>query len=406
MKILVTGAKGFVGKNLVETLKNMRDGKDKFHTLKDGSAEDICICEFGKEDTMEKLQEYCKDCDFVFHFAGVNRPEDPAKFFLVNTELTKDLLSLLEKHGNTCPVVYASSVQAAGVGRFEGSKYGQSKLAGEEAVFAHEENTGAKAIVYRFTNLFGKWCLPHYNSVVATFCSLIAKDEPIQVNDPLAELELCYIDDLVDEMIEAINGREHRCSFDGVKALPEENGKYAYVPCTYKVTLQEIVALLEQFRSQPQTGLMPEIPEGSFAKKLFSTYLSYLPKEKMCVPLQMKHDARGSFTEVLRTLGCGQISVNISKPGITKGEHWHHSKWEIFIVVAGHGLIQERKLGSDEIIEYEVSGDKLEAIYMLPGYTHNLINLSDTEDMITLIWINEEFDQDRPDTYREFVEQK
>ena len=399
MNILITGAKGFVGKNLTEALKNIRDNKDRTRpALKIGE-----ICEYDLDTPQEKLAEYCEKADFVFHLAGVNRPQDPAEFMAGNFGFSSELLSALKQSRNTCPVMLSSSIQATLIGRYDGD-YGRSKKAGEELFFAYAGETGAKVLVYRFPNLFGKWCRPNYNSAVATFCHNTANDLPIRVNDRNTELELLYIDDLVQEMLDALEGKEHRCGFDGLAPVPAEDGRYCYVPVTHKVTLGEIADLLERFRAQPETLVLPEIPAGSFAKKLYSTYLSYLPREKAAFPLKMNEDARGSFTELLKTENCGQFSVNISKPGITKGEHWHNSKWEFFIVVSGHGLIQERRIGSDEVWEFEVSGDKIEAVHMLPGFTHNIINLSDTEPLVTLMWANEQFDPAHPDTYGEKVQ--
>ena len=399
MKILVTGAKGFVGRNLCAQLKNVQEGKAKCY----GDLTVSAIYEYDIDSTLEELDAYCKDCDFVFNLAGVNRPQNQEEFMQGNWGFASTLLENLKKYNNTCPVMISSSIQATLAGRFGTSEYGKSKKAGEELMFQYSEETGAKVLVYRFPNLFGKWCRPNYNSAVATFCNNIANDLPIQVNDASVELELLYIDDLVDEMMAALKGEEHHCEFDGVETVLTENGKYCAAPVTHKVTLGEIVDLLNQFKDQPRTQLIPEIPFNSFAKKLYSTYLSYLPKEKVSFPLKMNIDARGSFTELLRSEKCGQVSINISKPGITKGQHWHNTKWEFFIVVAGHGLIQERKIGSDEVIEFEVSGDKIEAIHMLPGYTHNIINLSDTEDLVTVMWANESFAPNKPDTYFEPV---
>ena len=399
MNILITGAKGFVGKNLTEALKNLRDNKDRTRL----SLKIDHIYEYDLDTPKEKLDEYCEKADFVFHLAGVNRPQDPAEFMAGNFGFSSELLAALKRHHSTCPVMLSSSIQTTLIGRYDGD-YGRSKKAGEELLFSYAAETGAKVLVYRFPNLFGKWCRPNYNSAVATFCHNIANDLPIRVNDRNTELELLYIDDLVQEMLDALEGKEHRCEFDGLVSVPAEDGRYCYVPTTHKVTLGEIVDLLECFRAQPQTLVLPEIPAGSFAKKLYSTYLSYLPKDKTAFPLKMNVDARGSFTELLKTEKCGQFSVNISKPGITKGEHWHNSKWEFFIVVSGHGLIRERRIGSDEVWEFEVTGDKIEAIHMLPGYTHNIINLSDTEPLVTLMWANEQFDPAFPDTYGEKVE--
>ena len=395
MKVLVTGAKGFVGRNLCAQLNNILTGKAKCY----GDLTIEAVYEYDIDSTLEQLDAYCADCDFVFNLAGVNRPQNQEEFMQGNFGFASTLLDTLKKHHNNCPVMISSSIQATLAGRFGTSEYGKSKKAGEELMFQYGEETGSKALVYRFPNLFGKWCRPNYNSAVATFCNNIANDLPITVNDPAVELELLYIDDLVEEMIAALKGEEHRCEFDGVETVLTENGRYCAAPVTHKVTLGEIVDLLEQFKNQPATQVIPEIPANSFAKKLWSTYLSYLPKEKVSFPLKMNVDPRGSFTELLRSKNCGQVSINISKPGITKGQHWHNTKWEFFIVVAGHGLIQERKVGTDEVIEFEVSGDKIEAVHMLPGYTHNIINLSDTEDLVTVMWANESFDPNRPDTY-------
>ena len=399
MNILITGAKGFVGKNLTEALKNIRDGKDRTHphiTVDELYLYDI-------DSTPELLEEACSKADFVFNLAGVNRPQNAEEFMQGNFGFASTLLDTLKKYNNKCPVMISSSIQATCIGRYD-SDYGRSKKAGEELVFKYGEETGAKVLVYRFPNLFGKWCRPNYNSAVATFCNNIANDLPITVNDPSVKLELLYIDDLIDEMFAAIEGNEHRCEFDGIDTVLCENGRYCAAPVTHKVTLGEIVDLLDGFKAQPSTLVMPEIPAGSFAKKLYSTYLSYLPKEKASFPLKMNVDARGSFTELLKTEKCGQFSVNISKPGITKGQHWHNTKWEFFIVVSGKGLIQMRKIGSDEVLNFEVSGEKIEAIHMLPGYTHNIINLSDDEDLVTLMWANECFDPNKPDTFFEVVE--
>ncbi|MBR3805812.1 MAG: NAD-dependent epimerase/dehydratase family protein [Clostridia bacterium] len=399
MKILVTGAKGFVGKNLCAALKNIKDGKDRTHP----SLAIEEIYEYDIDSPVSLLEEACENANFVFNLAGVNRPQKPEEFMQGNFGFASTLLETLKKYNNKCPVMVSSSIQATCIGRYD-SDYGRSKKAGEELVFAYGEETGAKVLVYRFPNLFGKWCRPNYNSAIATFCNNIANDLPITVSDPAVTLELLYIDDLVDEMLAALEGREHRCEFNGIETVLCEGGKYCAAPITHKVTLGEIVYLLESFRDQPATLTMPEIPHNSFAKKLYSTYLSYLPREKVSFPLKMNIDARGSFTELLRTEKCGQFSVNISKPGITKGQHWHNTKWEFFIVVSGHGLIQERKIGSDEVLNFEVSGEKIEAIHMLPGYTHNIINLSETEDLITLMWANECFDPNKPDTFYEEVE--
>ena len=402
MNILVTGAKGFVGKNLVAQLRNIAEGKARWYKVNP----DIKVFEYDIDSTPEELEQYCKEADFVFNLAGVNRPKENSEFMSGNFGFASTLLDTLKKYKNTCPVMLSSSIQATLIGRYGTSDYGKSKLAGEELFFDYSKETGAKVLVYRFPNLFGKWCRPNYNSAVATFCNNIANDLPIQVNDRSTELELLYIDDLVDEMIAALTGDEHHCEFDGLDAVPTEGGRYCAVPTTHKVTLGEIVDLLNSFHDQPQSLVVPEIPDNSFAKKLYSTYLSYLPKEKTIFSLKMNVDARGSFTELLRSEKVGQVSVNISKPGITKGEHWHNSKWEFFIVVSGHGLIQERKIGTDEVIEFEVSGEKIEAIHMLPGYTHNIINLSETEDLVTVMWANEKFDSNRPDTYFDPVVKK
>ena len=398
MKILVTGAKGFAGRNLVENLKNIRDGKNK--TRPNIQIDDIF--EFDNDIDKSLLDEYCAQADFVFNLAGVNRPKDNSEFMSGNFGFASELLDLLKKHNNRCPVMLSSSLQATLIGRYDG-EYGRSKLAGENLFFDYAKETGAAAYVYRFPNLFGKWCIPNYNSAVATFCNNIANDLPIQVNDRSTQLELLYIDDLVEEMLDAIEGKAHTCNYDGLNVVPDENGKFCFVPTTHKVTLSEIVDLLESFKAQPETLVMPEIPHDSFAKKLYSTYLSYLPKEKTIFDLKMNCDDRGSFTELLKTANCGQFSVNISKPGITKGQHWHNTKWDFFIVVAGHGLIQERKIGTDEVIEFEVSGYKIQAVHMLPGYTHNIINLSDTENLVTVMWANEQFDPQHPDTFFERV---
>ena len=400
MKILVTGAKGFVGKNLVESFKNVRDGKDKTH--KGLSIEEIFSYDI--DGTPEELDAYCKEADFVFHLAGVNRPKNTEEFMQGNVGAGEVLLDTLRKHGNRCPVMLSSSVQATLIGRYAGGEYGKSKKTGEELFFAYEKETGAPVCVYRFPNLFGKWCRPNYNSAVATFCHQVANDLPVTVNDPAVELELLYIDDLVAEMFELLAGKGHRCDYDGLTPVFSASGRYYAVPTTHKVTLGEIVALLERFAAQPKTLVMPEIPGGSFAKKLYSTYLSYLPREKAIFPFTMNVDERGSFTELMRTEKCGQFSVNISKPGIIKGQHWHHSKWEFFIVVSGHGLIQQRKIGTDEVLNFEVSGERIEAVHMLPGYTHNIVNLSKTEDLVTVMWANEPFDKEHPDTYFEVVE--
>ena len=427
MKILVTGAKGFVGKNLCASLKNIQDGKDKrFPDLKIDA-----VFEYDLGNTPEELDAWCRECDFVFNLAGVNRPQNQEEFMQGNFGFASTLLDTLKKHNNHCPVMLSSSQQASLTGRFGNSEYGRSKKAGEELFLDYERdflNIGKngnnrkeesssdssgysdvennvvlrpRVLIYRFPNLFGKWCRPNYNSAVATFCNNIANDLPITVNDPSVELELLYIDDLVDEMINALQGKEHRCDFDGLGVFPMEKGPYCYCPVTHHVKLGEIVDLLYRFAEQPKTLTIPEIPANSFAKKLYSTYLSYLPKEKVAFPLKMNVDARGSFTELVHTLNCGQVSINISKPGITKGQHWHHTKWEFFIVVSGHGLIQERNLNDPEgkVIEFEVTGDNIQCIHMLPGYTHNIINLSDTENLVTVMYCNEVFDPSHPDTF-------
>ena len=399
MNVLITGAAGFVGKNLAAALQNIRDGKDKTHPSL--LVEELYL--YDVDSPSELLEEACEKADFVFNLAGVNRPQNTDEFMQGNFGFASKLLETLKKYHNTCPVMLSSSIQATLIGRYDGD-YGRSKKAGEELFFDYGDEFGAKVLVYRFPNLFGKWCRPNYNSAVATFCNNIANDLPITVNDPSVELELLYIDDLIDEMLLAMEGCEHRCEFDGIRTVLQNDGKYCAVPTTHRVTLGEIVELLQSFARQPQSLVIPEIPENSFAKKLYSTYLSYLPKEKAIFPLKMNVDARGSFTELLKTEKCGQFSVNISKPGITKGQHWHHSKWEFFIVVSGHGLIQERKIGSDEVLNFEVSGDKIEAIHMLPGYTHNIINLSETENLVTVMWANEQFDPNHPDTFFEVVE--
>ena len=423
MKILVTGAKGFVGKNLCAQLKNIRDGKARNYGV---VIDDIY--EYDLDSTPEDLDSWCAKADFVFNLAGVNRPKDQAEFMEGNFGFASTLLDTLRRHGNTCPVMLSSSQQASLTGRFGNSEYGRSKKAGEDLFLRYGEETGSRVLVYRFPNLFGKWCRPNYNSAVATFCNAIANDLPFTVNDPSVELELLYIDDLVDEMIACLKGEEHRCEFDGLEVIPmpgvsatpvmpgtsaapvmpgidrASHGRYCYVPVTHKATLGEIVDLLHQFEAQRQTLIIPQIPDGSFAKKLYSTFLSYLPKEKVAFPLKTNVDARGSFTELLKTIGNGQFSVNISNPGITKGQHWHNTKWEFFIVVSGRALIQERRIGSDEVLNFEVSGEEIKAVHMLPGYTHNIINLSDSEPLVTLMWANELFDPARPDTYFEPVE--
>ena len=398
MKILVTGAKGFVGKNLVSNLKNIMDGKNRTRNLSISA-----IYEYDIDSTLEKLESYCSDCDFVFNLAGVNRPKNDSEFMKGNFGFASTLLDTLKKQGNTCPVMLSSSIQATLIGRYGDSDYGKSKLAGEELFFNYGKETGAKVLVYRYPNLFGKWCRPNYNSAVSTFCNNMANDLPITVNDPAIELELLYIDDLVEEMFDCLEGKEHHCEFDGLNAVGTYDGRYCYVPTTHHVNLGKIVSLLESFKAQSNTLLIPEIAENSFAKKLYSTYLSYLPADKVCFDLKMNCDNRGSFTELLKSEKTGQVSINISKPGIIKGQHWHNTKWEFFIVVAGHGLIQERKIGSDKVIEFEVSGDKIQAVHMLPGYTHNIINLSETENLVTVMWANESFDPNHPDTFFEIV---
>ena len=413
MKILVTGAKGFVGKNLCAQLNNIKDGKARCY----GDVTVEAVFEYDLDSTPEELDQWCAEADFVFNLAGVNRPQNQEEFMQGNFGFASTLLDTLKKHKNTCPVMLSSSQQASLTGRFGNSEYGRSKKAGEDMFLRYEQEVLAPAVqgfkgskglrprvlVYRFPNLFGKWCRPNYNSAVATFCNAFANDLPYTVNDPSVELELLYIDDLVDEMIACLKGEEKHCEFEGLEVLPSAEGRYCYCPVTHHVTLGEIVELLQSFAEQPKTLMIPEIPNGSFAKKLYSTYLSYLPASKVAFPLKMKVDDRGSFTELVHTLNAGQVSINISKPGITKGQHWHNTKWEFFIVVAGHGLIQERKLGTDEVIEFEVSGDNIQCIHMLPGYTHNIINLSETENLVTVMYCNEIFDPNKPDTYFEPV---
>ena len=407
MKILVTGAAGFVGRNLVENLKNIKDGKNRTRPELKIDA----IYEYDKDNTLEELDRFCTDCDFVFNLAGVNRPQDPAEFKAGNFGFASTLLDTLKRHGNKCPVMLSSSLQATLAGRFGTSEYGLSKREGENLFFSYAAETGATVYVYRFPNLVGKWARPNYNSAVGTFCNNIANDLPITVNDPSVELEMLFIDDLIEEMYDCLEGKPHRCEypaagedgFDGLTPKPCESGKFCYAPVTHKATLGRIVELLRTFHDQPQSLVMPSIPAGSFEKKLYSMYLSYLPKEKVAFDLKMNCDDRGSFTELLKTTDHGQFSVNISKPGITKGQHWHNSKWEFFVVVAGHGLIQERKIGTDEVIEFEVSGEKIQAVHMLPGYTHNIINLSETENLVTVMWANETFDPKKPDTFFEKV---
>lgn len=399
MKVLVTGAKGFVGKNLVEALKNIRDGKDKTRPLL--SIEEIYCYDI--DSSAEELETACRNADFVFNMAGVNRPQSNEEFMQGNFGFASTLLNNLKKYENRCPVMLSSSIQATLIGRYADGEYGKSKKVGEDLFFEYSEENEVKVLVYRFPNLFGKWCRPNYNSAVATFCNNIANDLPITVNDPNVQLELLYIDDLVSEMLDALEGKEHHCEFDGIDTVLKPDGRFCAVPTTHKVTLGEIVDLLNSFKEQPSTLVIPEIPCDSFAKKLYSTYLSYLPQDKAKFPLKMNVDARGSFTELLKTEKCGQFSVNISKPGITKGQHWHNTKWEFFIVVSGNGLIEQRKIGSNEVIRFEVSGERIEAVHMLPGYTHNIINLSDTEDLVTVMWANESFDPKKPDTFFEEV---
>ncbi len=399
MNILITGAAGFVGKNLAAALECIRDGRDRTHPgLSVGE-----LYLYDLDSPRSLLEEGCARADFVFNLAGVNRPKDPQAFMQGNFGFASTLLDTLKSHGNTCPVMLSSSIQATLVGRYAGGEYGKSKKAGEELFFSYAADTGAKALVYRFPNLFGKWCRPNYNSAVATFCHNYAHDLPITVSDPQVELELLYIDDLIDELLLALEGQEHHCDFEGAQAVFTENGRYCAAPVTHRATLGQIVALLDRFKAQPQTLLMPQIPAGSFEKKLYSTYLSYLPREKAAFPLQMHTDARGSFTELLRTENCGQFSVNISRPGVTKGQHWHHTKWEFFIVVSGHGLIRQRRVGTEEVLDFEVSGERIQAVHMLPGYTHSIVNLSDTQDLVTVMWANECFDPQRPDTFFEVV---
>ena len=402
MKILVTGARGFIGQNMIAQLNNIKEGKARNY----GNLQIDDVFGYDIDSAPEELERYCAVADFVFNLAGVNRPQNPAEFMTGNFGFASTLLDTLMGCGNSCPVMLSSSIQATLQGRYAESEYGKSKKAGEELFFDYASKTGAKVLVYRFPNVFGKWCRPNYNSAVATFCHNIAHDLPITVSDRTIELELVYIDDLVDEMIAALQGGEHRCGFVGAEAVPDASGRYCMVPVSHRATLGDIVDLLETFACQPQTLVIPEILAGSFPKKLYSTYLSYLPKEKIAFPLKMNTDPRGSFTELLRTAQCGQVSVNISKPGITKGEHWHNSKWEFFMVVAGHGLIQERRIGTDEILNFEVSGERIEAVRMLPGYTHNIINLSDTENLVTVMWCNECFDSEHPDTYAEKVKKQ
>ncbi len=397
MNILVTGAAGFVGQNLCRALENIRDGKDRTHPGLDIGE----VFEHTRQTDAATLAAWCGRADFVFNLAGVNRPQDAGEFMRGNFGFAEELLRALERAGNTCPVMLSSSAQAGLAGRYADSEYGKSKLAGENLFFDYAAKTGARVLVYRFPNIFGKWCRPNYNSAVATFCHNIAHDLPITVNDPATELELVYIDDVVAELISALSGGEHRCEYNGLAPVPRADGRYCFVPVTHKATLGRIVELLHSFDAQGRTHLMPEIPDGSFEKKLYSTYLSYLPREKTAYPLTMNSDARGSFTELVKTASCGQMSVNVSKPGVTKGQHWHNSKWELFIVVSGHALIRERKIGTGELMEFEVSGDEIQAVHMLPGYTHSIINLSDTQELVTLMWANECFDPNKPDTFFE-----
>ncbi len=402
MKVLVTGANGFAGKNLVCALQNIMDGKDRTHP--ELHIEEIF--QFDIQTDPSVLDTYCENADFVFHFAGVNRPQNQEEFMKGNRGFSEILIEKLEKYDNKCPIVVSSSIQASLVGRYANGEYGKSKKAEEDIFFEYSKRTGAAVYVYRFPNLFGKWCRPNYNSAVATFCHNTANGLPITVNDRSTVLQLLYIDDLVCEMLNALTGVVHRCNFCGIDVIDCENGEFVYCPITHTVTLGEIADLLEDFSSQPSTLLMPEIPNGSFAKKLYSTYLSYLPYEKVAFPLKMNTDPRGSFTEILKTEKCGQFSVNISNPGITKGQHWHNTKWEFFIVVSGHGLIQQRKIGSDEVLNFEVSGEEIKAVHMLPGYTHNIINLSEKEPLVTVMWANENFDPQKPDTFFEIVDSK
>ncbi len=400
MNILVTGAKGFVGKNLCAALHNLKDGKDKTRPALTIDA----VYEYDIDSNPADLDGYCKQADFVFNLAGVNRPQNQEEFMQGNFGFASTLLDALKRHGNTCPVMLSSSVQATLIGRYGEGEYGKSKKAGEELFFRYESEGGGQVCVYRFPNLFGKWCRPNYNSAVATFCNNIANDLPITVSDRAVELELLYIDDLVEEMLDLLEGKGHRCHYEGLTSVADDEGRYYFVPTTHRASLGEIVDLLHTFREQSQTLVIPEIPQGSFAKKLYSTYLSYLPKEAVAFDLKTNEDERGSFTELLKTVNCGQVSINISKPGITKGQHWHHTKWEFFIVVAGHGLIQQRKIGTDEVLNFEVGGEKIQAVHMLPGYTHNIINLSNTENLVTVMWANEQFNPEKPDTFFEKVE--
>ncbi len=399
MNILVTGAKGFVGRNLCTNLKTIQDGRNKTRP----SLKIDKIFEYDVDTDPALLDEYCAQSEFVFNLAGVNRPKEQSEFMEGNFGFASTLLDTLKKYKNTCPVMLSSSQQASLTGRFGNSEYGRSKKAGEELFLRYQQETGSKVLIYRFPNLFGKWCRPNYNSAIATFCNNIANDLPIQVNDRSVEMELLYIDDLVTEMLDALEGKEHRCEFDGLEVIDNPKGQYCYCPVTHKTTLGGIVDMIYSFAEQPKTLMIPEIPENSLAKKMYSTYISYLPQNKFAFPLKMNIDDRGSFTELIHTLNSGQVSINISKPGITKGQHWHNTKWEFFIVVAGHGLIQERKLGTEEIIEFEVSGDNIQCIHMLPGYTHNIINLSETENLVTVMYCNEIFNPNKPDIYYETV---
>lgn len=400
MKILVTGAKGFVGKNLSVALNNLKENKDR--TRPNLVIDEVF--EYDIDNTNLELEEFAKKADFVFNLAGVNRPKTEEDFIKGNVNFQEELLNALKKANNKCPIMISSTIQASLIGRYADGVYGKSKQQGENIFFDYMKNTGVPVYVYRFPNLFGKWCKPNYNSVVATFCNNIANDLPITVNDRSVEIEFLYIDDLINEMLDLLEGKEHRCNYDGLTPIESKDGKYCFAPITHKVTLGEVVDLLEAFSKQSKTLIIPEIPNNSFAKKLYSTYLTYLPKEKMAFKLKMNVDDRGSFTELLKTKNNGQISINISKPNITKGQHWHQSKWEFFMVVSGKGLIQQRKIGTNEVINFEVSGDKIEAVHMIPGYTHNIINLSDTENLVTVMWANEQFDQSKPDTFFEIVE--
>lgn len=399
MNILVTGANGFVGRNLVENLLNIKNLKNR--TRPNLKIDEIFCYDIGN--TSEELDEYCKKADFVFNLAGVNRPDDTSEFMRGNVGFLETLLDSLRRNNSSAPIMLSSSAQASLSGRYAGSVYGQSKLAGENLLISYGEIKGIKTLVYRFPNLFGKWCRPNYNSAVATFCYNIARDMPVTVSDEKTELELLYIDDLVEEMLDALEGKEHRCRFDSLDVIPDTAGAYCYCPVTHRASLGEIVNYLNEFSAQPSTLVMPEIPDGSFKKKLYSTFLSYLPEDKIAFDLKMNKDERGSFTELLKTENCGQFSVNVSKPGITKGQHWHNSKWEFFIVVSGNALIEMRQIGDEKVIKFEVSGEKMQAVHMLPGYTHNIINLSKTEPLVTVMWANEKFDPSRPDTFAENV---